>query len=232
MLELIHSYRYSIAYAIVIGVPRERQRRPSRAETQRQLIDAAARVVARRGVNAATVEAITEEAGLSSGALYSNFSGKEALILHLYEERVRQRAREIGDSLDLAGGDARRPAASVAEVLRRDRDWFLLYFEFVLYAARTPRFARRFALAREEALDELATGVAAAVERAGRSLAIDRQVLARSLSAMVYGLALDRLIAKSRVTDDLVVASIRALIRGSVSRERDDARERDAGAPR
>ena len=39
-------------------------------------------------VTSSSVEAISEDAGLSTGAIYSNFKGKEDLFLRLYEERI------------------------------------------------------------------------------------------------------------------------------------------------
>ena len=46
------------------------------------------------GFHGASVEAIAREAGATSGALYSNFAGKEDLFLALFEERI---ATDVGD---------------------------------------------------------------------------------------------------------------------------------------
>ena len=59
--------------------------RPRRGErrliTRAQLLDAAERVFARGGLLGASVDAIALEAGYSTGAVYSNFKGKEDLFL-------------------------------------------------------------------------------------------------------------------------------------------------------
>src|SRR5687767_15901928 len=105
--------------------PRERVRRQPRAQTREELLDAAARVFARRGFHGASVEAVSEEAGFSTGAVYSNFESKEELFLSLYEERIQRRRRELREAVERSGGGAAglaSAAASVGEVFRRERD--------------------------------------------------------------------------------------------------------------
>src|SRR3712207_4648784 len=70
-------------------------RAEKQAQTRDRLVDAAARVFARRGFHAASVEEIAEEAGYSHGAVYSNFSGKEELFIAVYEHRVASRVGDV-----------------------------------------------------------------------------------------------------------------------------------------
>ena len=69
-------------------------------ETQARILEAAYRVFARRGYEAATVEEITAECGIAKGALYTHFAGKEELFRTVLMERVRQRAAEIAARLE------------------------------------------------------------------------------------------------------------------------------------
>ena len=197
----------------------ERIRRQPRAKTREQLLDAAGRVFARDGFHGASVETVSREAGLSTGALYSNFAGKEELFLSLYEERVSRRRRELRAAVEDAGGGAAglaSAAASVGEAFDRDADWFLLYFEFALYAARNADFARRFGIVRAEGLTELADGLAEALDHAGLSAVADPTDLAHSLRALSYGFALDGLVddgsARARFarTLELIFQGLRA----------------------
>ena len=55
------------------------------AERKRQILDAAASVFSRAGYYEARMDDIADEAGLSKGALYLYFPGKEALITALLE---------------------------------------------------------------------------------------------------------------------------------------------------
>lgn len=195
----------------------ERVRRKPRAETREELLEAAARVFAQRGFHGASVESVSAEAGYSTGALYSNFDGKEDLFLTLYEERIQRRRRELRAAAEEAGGRAAAltsAATSVAEALERDTDWFLLYFEFALHAARSPDFARRFEVVRDEGLTELSEGLAEALEHAELTPTIDPADLARVLRALTYGLALDALVDADARPQALVPVVLRLLFRG------------------
>ena len=195
----------------------ERVRRRPRAETREQLLDAAARVFAQRGFHGASVESVSAEAGYSTGALYSNFDGKEDLFLTLYEERIQRRRRELRAAAEQAGDRAAAltsAAASVTQALERDSDWFLLYFEFALHAARNADFARRFETVRDEGLAELAEGLAEALERAGLASAIEPADLARVLRALAYGSALDALVDEHARPPALFPIVLRLLFRG------------------
>jgi AcrR family transcriptional regulator len=112
-------------------------RRRPREEVREDLLAAAARVFARRGFHGASVEAISEDAGLSTGAVYSNFASEEELFLTLYEERIERRRRELRSAVEEAGGRQAGLAAAAADVeaaLGREPEWFLLY---VTKACRT-----------------------------------------------------------------------------------------------
>ena len=195
----------------------ERIRRRPRAETRAALLDAAARVIARRGFHGASVEAVSGEAGFSTGALYSNFKSKEDLFLALYEERIQRRRREIRNAVGRAGGEAAGLAAAtddVAESLRWEREWFLLYFEFALHAARDPAFARRFESVREDGLAELAGGLGEALGHAGIDAQLPLDQLAQAIRALTYGLALDRILNEKSVPDALPGRVIGFVFRG------------------
>jgi AcrR family transcriptional regulator len=195
----------------------ERVRRRPRAETRRDLLDAAARVFARRGLHGASVEAVSEEAGFSRGALYSNFKSKEDLFLALYEERIERRRRELREVMKRAGGPAAglAPAsANVMQSLEREREWFLLYFEFALHAARDAEFADRFERIREQGLAELAAGIADGLEKAGLNSSLDPTDLAVALKAVSYGLALERLVNEDAVSNELLGRVMELIFRG------------------
>jgi AcrR family transcriptional regulator len=197
--------------------PRERLRRQPRAQTREELLDAAAHVFARRGLHGATVEAVSEEAGFSTGAVYSNFESKEELFLSLYEERIQRRRRELREAVERSGGGAAglaSAAASVGEVFRREREWFLLYFEFSLHAARHPGFAERFEVVRQEGLSELADGLAEGLDHAGLGSAADPAELARAVRALSHGLALERLLDEGAAQEVLLARVLALIFRG------------------
>jgi AcrR family transcriptional regulator len=76
--------------------PRARRTREElRAETRARLLEAAAEVIAARGLDGASIDEITERAGYTRGAFYSNFTGKPELLVELCEQRLRAYADRI-----------------------------------------------------------------------------------------------------------------------------------------
>src|SRR6201989_3544078 len=58
-------------------------REDSREQTRQRLMDAAQKLIARKGLDAASVENIAAAAGYSRGAFYSNFKSKDDLFIEL-----------------------------------------------------------------------------------------------------------------------------------------------------
>jgi AcrR family transcriptional regulator len=211
---------------------RERIRRRPREQVREELLAAAARVFARRGFHGASVEAISEDAGLSTGAIYSNFNSKEDLFLSLYEERIERRRGELRSVVERAGGGRAGLAAATADVgeaFSREREWFLLYFEFTLHAARDPAFARRFRKLRGAGLQELQRGLSDGLEHAGLEPTLPAVQLARGLRALSYGLALDRLVDDGRGSEALFGRLTELIFRGLTAESEDSEAEQRAG---
>lgn len=79
-------------------------------ETRQRILEAAARVFAHEGYGQAAVEDILTEAGISRGAFYHHFSGKDEVFRALLDEHLEQ------EFVELRGLG---PADSVREVLDR-----------------------------------------------------------------------------------------------------------------
>src|SRR5271165_4839786 len=90
-------------------------REQSRANTRERLMRAARSVFARSGFHGAAVEEIASEAGFSTGALYSNFNGKEDLFLALMEREIDAHAREISDAVRARASIAERAAGGAQQ---------------------------------------------------------------------------------------------------------------------
>lgn len=58
-------------------------------QTRQRLLQAAMEVFADHGFDGASIDAITERAGYSRGAFYSNFNSKAELLVALSEQRMR-----------------------------------------------------------------------------------------------------------------------------------------------
>ena len=81
----------------------KRQKMSARRELKRKhILDAAAKVLARRGYIGTQLSEIAEEAGTQSGSLYYHFESREDLIEEVLQEGVRlsfARARAVVDAM-------------------------------------------------------------------------------------------------------------------------------------
>lgn len=68
-----------------------------------QILEGAGRVISRMGYDAASVNDIAREAGVSKGTIYVYFSGKEDLFEGLMEETRERLFRELGEELQRPG---------------------------------------------------------------------------------------------------------------------------------
>jgi AcrR family transcriptional regulator len=179
-----------------------------KALTRRRLIDAAESVFARSGYHGASVGEIAREAGATTGALYSNFTGKEDLFLALFEERI---AADVGEYAEIVAGgatledQARGAGDRWMEILRERPDYFPLLIEFWSYAIREPqlreRLATRFAALRLGSAQVAADaakrwGLSAGAAEAGEHLGL-------FINALGNGLALEKLVDPDSVPDSI-----------------------------
>jgi AcrR family transcriptional regulator len=203
-------------------MPRERQRRPRREDVIEHLLTAAGRVFAERGYEGASVELISEEAGYSTGALYSNFKSKEELFLKLFESRTSRRAVELREAVSQGGGGTSGLAAaasSFASTLEKEHEWFLLYLEFAMRAARDAEFRKRFQERREAALVELAEGIHASLKQAGLTPSLTSEELARATRAVMHGFAVERILGEVTGEDPLPGDVITMVFRAATGRQ-------------
>jgi AcrR family transcriptional regulator len=89
-----------------------------RARTRARLLQAAARVYARRGFDGATLDEVAEEAGFTKGAVYDHFGGKENLLLALLDEHLSAQIAEQIGLFDTSTETAERPRAGADRWMR------------------------------------------------------------------------------------------------------------------
>src|ERR1700731_4896198 len=122
--------------------PRKRlTREESRAQTRATLIAVGRRHFLRYGLGGAVAEKITEDAGNSRGALYSNFQGKEDLFVAVIQEE-QARHLNVFRSLLKEEPPGKTPTKKMRDAianLKADHDWIVLRAEFEVVALRSER---------------------------------------------------------------------------------------------
>ena len=215
-----------------MAAARRLARAEQQARTRAQLIDAAAKVFAERGFQAATVEEIAEQAGYSHGAVYSNFEGKADLFLAVFEDYMTERVGELADTQAALADDAalevraRALADQWMDRLARDRESFALHMEFVAHAGRDPQLAERFGTRSSAMREAVARYVGHYQQEAGVESALPADDLALILRALGIGLAIESLVSPEAVRHDLYGDFVELLV--SLLRERGQAK---AGSP-
>src|SRR6195952_3311285 len=144
--------------------------RPLRAETRRSVLDAAFEVFGERGIAASSLAEVAARAGLTKGAVYSNFVSKDELVLALMEEHAAYRIQASLDAVDHR--DPAHVLDQVAAVLvhemRVDATWHRLLAEYFAMVHHDP--ARREAL--RDRRREVRASVTRALEGVGTALGL------------------------------------------------------------
>ena len=211
--EYVHTERYH--HEMTARLTRE----ASRQRTRALLLDAAARVFARRGYRGATLDEIAAEAGFSKGAVYSNFESKEELFFALLERRRAEQDAELARAPQGTPGASTADLGRLAAPVDLDAwEWGLLTLEFFLYAAREHGVRERLAAdyrAERSAVAELL------VRRrpAATATRLEPAELATITMALATGLGVQAALDPDAIPLDLHARTLRLLL-GDVEGER------------
>jgi AcrR family transcriptional regulator len=182
-------------------------REQSRAQTRERLLDAARSVFARSGFHGASVEEIASEAGYSTGALYSNFEGKEDLFLELMGREVTKHGEEIAVAVrerasmsERAAGGARRWMA----MIERESETLLLFTEFWAYGVRDEAMRAHVAACFAETRRLLTELIVEGARDFDLELTIPAEHLAVAIDALAEGIARQKLADPDAVPDELM----------------------------
>lgn len=192
------------------------------------ILDAAARLFARRGVSSATMAEIAAEADLSAGAIYRYFRSKDELMRAVFDEMVSQ--NQLAFEQETA--EAHSPFLALQRVGRRvwidlkDRDALICEVQMALTAAREPDDFGPIMHRNREAIRELLAEMVRAAQEAGEiDPNVEPDVLAVILQATTTGIQMLKLEERDDINIeaafDLMIRMINGLSSGpSNSHER------------
>ena len=157
--------------------------------TRERLLDAAEAAFAAEGFGGASLDRIADAAGLTRGAIYSNYSDKADLFAAVLDRRLDRRTAEIAEAIATAGEpgafvDAmRRPEWSTGRTDEATR-WAMLYDEFRLFALRNPHAAERLAKSERLERDRYVDAIRHFTKQLGAELPIDERLAAAMILAL------------------------------------------------
>lgn len=150
-------------------------------ETRRQLLDAAAAVFEREGYDGATVSAIATEAGLTTGAIYTHYSGKAELLVDALRAHGRRATQALAPDEQ---PDPREMLVALGDgLLHNGGTQSALLAESSLLARRDPDVAALLS----RLLVEREDGMVGLIERAAGQASADRDAAVARM-AMMLGL--------------------------------------------
>ena len=177
--------------------------------TRERLLDAAEKLFGERGIHATSLDAVAAEAGLTKGAIYANFAGKQALITAILERRV-------------AGSEGDTPAESLAVLVERSGEEYkaelarpevsrcaLACMVFFLYGLRDEQAHTTF----KESLRHMRSLYQKDFEKVGGDdLPLPMDQLAVLMLALDVGVSMQHLLDPEGVPADIYGEGIRMLL--------------------
>lgn len=199
--------------------PRRMTRAERQAETRARVLDAATKVFAEKGFHGATVEEITERAGFSRGAFYSNFSDKDDLFLALIDARLSEDVARIGALLGEASGpdDLLPKLREQAAYRQRDIGWSMVEAEFWLYAMRRPDVRPRLAERQRTERDAYALAIQAQFHAVGLDPPAPADLLALIVQVADHGILREQQLDPEHLAKGTFFDALDLLFRAAVA---------------
>jgi AcrR family transcriptional regulator len=186
-------YSNIIQYVLRWLMSRKRlSREDSRDQTTQRLLDAAQKLIARKGLSAASVEDIAAAAGYTRGAFYSNFSSKGDLFIEL----LRRDQEATHAEFDALRSDAlpldliQQRTREIYGRLYRNNESFMNWTEARLLAARDTKFRAKLNALFAEKRGQIAGFIEYFYRRAGITSPLPERSMAMGFIALVEGVKL------------------------------------------
>ncbi len=186
------------------GVPKGDKRQ----RTRKTLVAAAAAVIAEKGFDRTSIEAVCTRANLSRGSFYGNFKNREDLFLAVMDSQwtpieadfrpgapLRVQLRILGEAV-AAASRARLPMAAGAAA-------------FQLYNLTHPHMRQRLSERNAETYRAMADGFTRIAPPGTLPMPADR--FARVIDALITGLVFTRFQTPDLISDEDIVAAFEAL---------------------
>jgi AcrR family transcriptional regulator len=184
--------------------PRISKQKVRTETTRRKLLEAAERIFAREGFEAARLEDIAASAGYTRGAFYANFESKEDIFFALLEQWIGGRIEQINSLLRQHDTPEKRVRALREHYaqLAKDRSLALLSLEFKLFAVRHPEAHQRLRARQQKLRCSGGDILRSIMKDLGRTLPLPSTAAATGLGALSNALLLEHLVDPKTLPDE------------------------------
>jgi AcrR family transcriptional regulator len=178
---------------------------------RRRLLDAALGVFAEHGYANARLDDVAAAAGLTKGAIYSNFTGKDDIFFAMLDAQVRDRVDAVhaaltaaADADDTQDEDAPyRIGRLLATTITEQREWQLVFLDFWLRAVRDDAVRAQFLTHRREIRAAIADAVEQIVGNPPTDTGFSIDDVVTLVLALSNGLTIEQNIDPGFVSPDL-----------------------------
>ena len=194
-------------------------REESRAQTRLHLLESARILFARQGFEGTSVDHVTEKAGYSRGAFYSNFETMEALLIALIAHCIEQDLDAMNQVSGLAniGFEQQLELMSqhTANNTEAQIDMHLLKMEFWMCAMRYPSVREAYQEHHMKLRQTIARVISESFATAKRPLPMAADQFAGLIIALRNGLDTLQLVTPNTLDLDLDSRSISLMVQGT-----------------
>lgn len=175
-----------------------------REKTRQRILDAAATVFRRMGFQAASVDIVMAEAGLTAGGFYAHFSSKEELFAESFLQTLRQARTLTGKSVEQLQGAERINAIVKRYLSPTHRDMIDAGCPLPPLLADLPRQKE----STRQAFDEILRDIVASLEPhlADNATSPPSEQAMAILALMIGGISLSRAVANETLAQRVLMA--------------------------
>jgi AcrR family transcriptional regulator len=179
-------------------------REDSREQTLQRLLDAAEKLIARKGLDAASVEDIAAAAGYSRGAFYSNFKSKDDLFIELLRRDHHKSMVELNAlrTSELSLDQVQSRTRDIYGQMFSDNVSFMNWTEARMMAARDARFRAKLDALMAEKRGQIAAFIQYFHDRVGVAPPLPPEKMAMGFMSLAEGVQLYMMSSPTEMTPD------------------------------
>ena len=207
-------------------------REDSRDQTTQRLLEAAQKLIAKKGLSAASVEDIAAAAGYTRGAFYSNFNSKGDLFIELLrrDHDAHMEAFTALQSDEIPLDQIHERARVLYSQMYRDDTSFMNWTEARMLAARDTKFRAKLNALITEKHGQIADFIDYFHKRAGNPPRVASIAMAMGFMSLCEGVKLSMLSSPTEMTQETAESVLLLFVDAIMRQARMPATEDTAAA--
>jgi AcrR family transcriptional regulator len=172
-------------------------REQQQAATRERVLAAATTTFLENGFHGTTIAAVSESAGFTSGAIYSNFANKEDLVLAVLDRHATERSRLLAEALSSATSLEdllARVSRWYGSLIDTNPEWPVLQIDLALNTRHNPALRPKLRNRHRATQAAVAQVLRQQSTRFGVDLPLDADTLASAIHGLGEGLAVQQLL--------------------------------------